>query len=191
MTPGFIIVSGLPASGKTTLAQALADLTGLALIDKDAILEAMFAEQSIGDAAHRQRLSRASDDLMAVRAGKIDGAILASFWRHPESRSRASGTPVDWLRALPGNLVEVHCRCPVPVALARFRVRSRYPGHLDATRNPAALEAQFVEVARLGPLGIGQLVEVATDAPVEAATVLREIGMAREENPAKVFNLGN
>ena len=42
MTPGCVIVSGLPASGRTTLAWALADLTGLALIDKDAILEELY-----------------------------------------------------------------------------------------------------------------------------------------------------
>jgi len=38
----FVVVSGLPGSGKTTVAQALAPLLKLPLFDKDAILEQLF-----------------------------------------------------------------------------------------------------------------------------------------------------
>jgi hypothetical protein len=38
----FVVVSGLPASGKTTLARRLADGLGLPLLDKDDILDRLF-----------------------------------------------------------------------------------------------------------------------------------------------------
>ena len=41
LTNGFVVVSGLPASGKTTLARQLADELNAPLISKDEIKEAM------------------------------------------------------------------------------------------------------------------------------------------------------
>ena len=44
--PTFVVVSGLPASGKTTLAKSLALALGLRLLDKDDILESLFGPRS-------------------------------------------------------------------------------------------------------------------------------------------------
>jgi adenylate kinase family enzyme len=40
--PTYVIVTGLPASGKTTLAIALSSELGFEHLDKDAFLEALF-----------------------------------------------------------------------------------------------------------------------------------------------------
>jgi len=53
----FIVVSGLPASGKSTLARQLAPAFGLPLYDKDDILAALFDMMGPVDADLRQRLS--------------------------------------------------------------------------------------------------------------------------------------
>ncbi|SED18936.1 shikimate kinase [Streptomyces sp. TLI_105] len=47
----FVIVSGLPASGKTTLGRRLATGLGLPLVDKDAILEFLYGSLGVGDEA--------------------------------------------------------------------------------------------------------------------------------------------
>ena len=77
----FVVVSGLPASGKSTLGRALAAAWALPFIDKDEILEALFEREGTGgrgsaggtgtsgtsgtsgtrDAPWRQRLSPAAD----------------------------------------------------------------------------------------------------------------------------------
>lgn len=69
MNPLFVLISGLPGSGKTTLARLLAPTLNLSLIDKDEILERLFEAKGIGDPAWRRKLSRESD------------AILVSLWR--------------------------------------------------------------------------------------------------------------
>ena len=51
-----IIISGLPASGKTTLGRELAKLLGFQFIDKDDILESLFAENQNFSSELRQRL---------------------------------------------------------------------------------------------------------------------------------------
>jgi glucokinase len=167
-------MSGLPASGKSWLGAALAPLLGLELLDKDDFLESLYERDEIGDAAWRERLSRRSDDLLRGAAFATEGAVLASFWRHP-GRADGGGTPCEWLRALPGLLVEIHCRCPADMALERFRRRQRHPGHLDARRRGADLSARFEDYAARGPLGLGAVITVDTsdftDAPALAARI--------------------
>ena len=122
----FIVVSGLPASGKTTLAARLAEILGLPLFDKDDILEALFERAGAVDAAARQRLSRMSDDVLRRIAVASRGAVIVAHWRH-ERAGGTSGTPVAWLKALSATLIEVHCICPAAIAERRFRAPSKAP----------------------------------------------------------------
>ena len=64
MRKPYVVISGLPGSGKTTLGRRLASLLNLPLIDKDDILDRLFESKGIGDAAWRRRLSRESDEIL-------------------------------------------------------------------------------------------------------------------------------
>ena len=169
----FIVVSGLPASGKTSLAIRLAGELNLPLLDKDDILEALFESHETVDVEVRQRLSRMSDAVLARLAVASQGAVLVSFWRHHMDNGHA-GTPVDWVRALPGPMVEVHCVCDPEVAEGRFRARRRHPGHNDDARFPA-LSRQLEQLSKRGPLGLGPTVIVRTDEPFDLAGVIATI----------------
>lgn len=162
----YIIVTGIPASGKSTVGQALATALGLAMLDKDEILEAMFNDQGVGNAEWRTLLSRAADDVLQERTLKSGGAVITSWWRHPASTVE-SGTPVEGLSSLPGVVVELHCVCSPHVAAERFRSRQRHEGHLDHLKTHAELLASFQQQAALGPLGLGRLVKVDTERTVE------------------------
>ena len=153
-----IVLSGLPASGKSTLGRAVAEALALPLLDKDAFLEALFERRGVGDAAWRRRLSRAADRALIARARAARAAVIATWWRHPDSPVD-SGTPTGWLREWPGEVIEVHCVCDPGVAVARFTGRARHAGHLDGRHAPTALLERFAAQAALGPLRIGRLIE--------------------------------
>jgi hypothetical protein len=74
---------------------------------------------------------------------------------------------------LPGPLVEVHCRCPREVAVARYSARSatRHPGHLDADRQPDELWNE----QNTRPTGIAPSIVVDTTAPVDVTTVVCQV----------------
>ena len=127
MDKRFVLVSGHPGSGKTTLARDLAPLLGLPLIDKDDILERLFEAKGVGDAEWRRRLSRESDALLQTEAGQSTGAVLTSFWRLP-GMPPDSGTSTEWLFDLSEIIVTVRCVCPAEIAAERFTRRTRHPG---------------------------------------------------------------
>jgi len=160
----YVVVSGLPGSGKSTVARLIASRTGIVVLDKDDILEQLFEERGVGDAEWRSALSGEADWRFAELASERGSACLVSWWRHPRA-SADSGTPTDWLSALStasSAFLEVHCVCPVDVAVERFLRRRRHPGHLDASKSRESVAAQFEAFAALGPLGLFPVIEVTT-----------------------------
>lgn len=164
LRPLFVVVSGPPASGKSTLAPPLAAALGLPLVAKDTIKEALLAVLEAPDVEASRRVGRAAVRAMLAVAGASPvGAVLESNFY----RSRAAGE----LRALPGCVVEVFCRCDATTAATRYRARAgtRHVGHFDTLRTTEELWND--EVAE--PVAGGwPLLEVDTTAPVDLAAVV-------------------
>jgi adenylylsulfate kinase-like enzyme len=169
-----VIISGLPASGKTTLARKLAPALGLSLFDKDDILEGLYEALGIGDADWRRRLSRASDEIFQRLAQRSCGAVLTSFWRNA-GMPADSGTPAEWISSTSERLVEVHCLCDPEIAAMRFTKRIRHPGHLDSTRRGEDVLSQFQALAAMGPLGLGKLLTVDTAKEIDLSLVVDQV----------------
>lgn len=157
----FVAVAGMPASGKSTIAHRLAPVHGLPLVAKDAIKHGLM--DALGDPTDvdtSRNLGRAAVLAMLAVAADNTGAVLDSTW-YPYT--------VPLLRALPAPVVEVRCRVPVAVARRRYRERmpSRRTGDLQAQRPDSEL---WADVHR-APLGVGPVVWVDTDGPVDIAHV--------------------
>lgn len=174
----FVVVSGLPGSGKTTAGRALADLLVLPLLDKDDILEELFASRGVGDASWRRALSRESDRLLQQRAQDADGAVIVSFWHQP-GMLPDSGTPTAWLSELSGHLVHVRCTCPADLAAARFQQRRRHPGHLDEERSLAEILQSIQALTRLAPIPLQPAIEVDTSVAPDWRAVADQVTSVR------------
>ena len=173
----WIVVTGLPASGKSALARSLAESLGRPLLDKDDFLEALFVAEGTVDTERRSVLSRQADERFARAASERPDAVLVSFWRRDEL-SPTAGTPTEWLRSQAGT-VEVHCRCSVDIAVTRFVTRTRHEAHGDLRRTAEQLTTQFNALAALGPLGFDLVVEVDTESVVDIDALVRAIESRR------------
>jgi predicted kinase len=166
-----IVVTGLPASGKSTLGRLLHRELALPLLDKDTILESLYDALGSRDRRERSRLSRASDEVLLSLAATARSAILVNWWREDvASRLLRLGVP----------LIEVFCGCPFEAAAARFEARERHPGHHGRARTPAEVEqaASQLRTTWRGPLGLGSLVRVDTSDGMDARDVVSRVRQA-------------
>jgi predicted kinase len=163
----YVVVSGPPASGKPIVAPALAHGLGLPLLAKDTIKDALMRRMPVPDVDASRQLGRAAVEVMlAVAAESPDGAVIESNF----FRSKATAD----LAALPGDVVEVFCRCSREVAAARYAARAgtRAAGHFDDQRRPEELWNAEVAEPVAGPRPV---IEVDTSRPVDVAALLAAI----------------
>ncbi len=160
----YVIVSGPPASGKSTLAPVLAQELALPLLAKDTIKDALMSVLAVPDVEASRQLGRgAVAAMLAVAAESPIGAVIESnFYRSVVNEN---------LRRLPGVVIEVFCRCSQAVAKERYRARagSRHAGHFDATRT---IEELWNEEVAEPVAGGWPLFEVDTNHPVDIGPVL-------------------
>jgi len=163
-----IVVSGLPASGKSTLAIKIAERLGCVCLDKDDFLEALF-DDAVGSHP-RSTLSRQSDQHFQQAAQRESRVVLVSHWRAPTMNS-TSGTISDWVALQYASVIEIYCRCSARTAAQRFSARVRHPAHRDNEKSDEQLERWMHALSGNFPLGIGQLITVDTEVDIDVAAL--------------------
>lgn len=182
--PVLIIVSGAPATGKSTLATHLSARLGLILLSRDEIKEAIMDVIPAHDVEQSRLAGSASFEVMYRVLGRVlsssDGAVLDSTFRR--GFSEESLRPFVSACAA----VQVHCIADLPAMMGRFAARiesgSRHPGHHFASRN----EEISVQVARgdYDPLDLEiPLIRIDSSAPgeIDFASVVRRVGTVLDD----------
>lgn len=167
-----VLVNGLPAAGKTTLARALSRILRLPMISKDVIKEthadALGSDPPPGWTQrewNRALGAAASQTQWSLLADACAGAVVESSWRADvrplvEAGLREAGI---------GDVVEVWCEAPVSLLRQRFSQRweSSHPIHGAAMSDDEW--AAMIEYAR--PLAFGPVYRLDTSGRVDPETV--------------------
>jgi predicted kinase len=144
-----IVVTGLPATGKTTLARALASKLRVPLLAKDAIKEPLIDSLGAADAVQSRQLSDASFAILFALAREIVAAggdvVLEGNFRPGEHEAPLSSSSI--------RIAQVLCVLEESQRLARLQARAadpaRHAGHRDADlarAAPAAGGNAFLEL---------------------------------------------
>jgi predicted kinase len=166
-----VLVTGMPGSGKTTLASALADALGFSLLSKDYLKETLY--DALAGAPNDLAFSRhvggaAMAVLWAVAAHSREVVLEANFRPHSDYE-RAK------LQTLGANIVEVFCECSREEAARRFASRSQrgtHPVH-PLTELSATLMDEYD-----GPVGVGHVLRVSTMEAVDVPSVVAQVNAA-------------
>jgi predicted kinase len=138
-SPRLIVVTGLPAAGKSTLARELARLLQAPLIAKDMIKEPLFDVLGASDRAHSRQLSTASfaiqfavarELLMSVQRVILEGNFRPGEHERPLLEALPPGTEPAVA------ITQILCRIEEAERIARLQRRAtdprRHAGHGDA-----------------------------------------------------------
>jgi predicted kinase len=160
----FVVISGSPGSGKSSVAEPLARALDLPLLTKDTIKEALGDVLGAANREESQRLGDAARHAMLEVAKAQVGAVIESTWQPDLARLE--------LAALDAPIVEVHVAVPVDEAIRRYAERAgeRHPVHFDeqnvADRDAFEVRAQpiagdwrVIEVDGLRDVDVDALVE--------------------------------
>lgn len=166
-----IVVSGAPATGKSTIAAALAAGLRWPLLSLDPLKETLADVLGLGDEDWSDRLGDAAAAVIFRLTAQFPDAIAEGWWR---------GARRELALAAFAGAVEVFCRCPPELAAQRMHGRhgvgphgvsphgvsrhgvSRHPIHRDVM-NPAIADRAFELARTVTPLGLGAaLIEVDT-----------------------------
>ena len=163
-----VLVTGVPGAGKSTLAAELAASLGAAVLSLDEIKESLFAEGDHKD--DRSALRLAAEDVLARRIAADPGVVVVDIWVAP---GRDEQRTAHWVGLLARPVVEVLCRVPAAVAVARYRCRRRGGPHLPADDDTVRrIEAAADAII---PLGLSTTIEVKTVGPVDVGRVVEQI----------------
>jgi glucokinase len=168
-----ILVNGVPASGKSTVAHAIADQGPWPLLALDTIKEALFAHLGTGDREHNRLLGRSSYQAMFELAADFpDGVTVvmdAWFGFQPQevlaSHVQRVGEP---------QVLQVWCHAPPAEIGARYaaRVAGRSGGHLGLDYVPELIGL----AARAAPLTAYPTHRTGTTKPFDMAGFMRWLG---------------
>ena len=168
--PLLVVVTGMPSSGKTTVAEGLASRLQLPLIAKDEIKESLYESLEAEDVAASSQLGAAAYALIFALARRMlaSGASLiveANFFRDQDSEF--ASLPEHWT-------VQLHCHAPLAILLDRYANRSRHAGHRDSEKIKG-LPARFESGAH-SPLALdGELIQIDTTEPVNLDALAERI----------------
>jgi aminoglycoside phosphotransferase family enzyme/predicted kinase len=163
--PAVIAVAGVSATGKSTLARALAERSGAPILSSDVIRKRMAGlapSERAPATAYSAEASAATYRELGRRAGALEGTVIvdATFHRRAlrDGFRSALGARAD-------ELVLVECMAPAAVLERRLRARERDPGRIsDATS--AVLRRQLADREPPDELPPGAQLVVRADQPV-------------------------
>jgi len=135
-----VIVSGLPATGKTVLSRKLSQYVGLPIFSKDTIKEFLFDGVGHGDREHGEKLNKPTYDILDYIVEQELTARHSLIIETPYDNDFSTEKYVQLQSKCGFSCVQVLCYAEPEVLIQRFINRigtiDKHPGHNDA----AALE---------------------------------------------------
>lgn len=181
-----ILVNGIPASGKSSVARPLSARLGCPLMTLDTVKDPLFEHFGVGDREHNRKLGRASYAAIfrAVGDWPDPSSVVVDAWfgfQPPEVlEQHLAAAGID-------RTAEIWCHAPSQVLAERYRARlgQRSAGHPGESYIP-----ELVELSRhAAPIRRGPVFEVETTRPVPIDDLLDWLG--REENFGPVDGAGS
>ena len=178
MVTVLVVVTGPPASCKTSLARTLARELGLPWIGKDALKEPLYDAIGSGEDLEPKLEEASRRLLLTVARAQLEAGVSAIVESNFDRDSDLGPLERLW-HEYDVRVVQLHCGGDEATLLARFAVRAasgrRHPGHRDEPEDAEEVRRDL-ERGRWDPLDLpGELIEVDLGGDVDVGALARRI----------------
>ena len=177
--PLLVVVTGPPATGKSTVAEELATRLRVPFISKDLLKEALYDTFGYGDDLE-EKLDRAALTLLfTVAEAQLDAGVSVVAESNFDAETDI-GPFRRIVREHGVRLVQIHCHASSEAILRNFADRAesgrRHPGHQDEAEDVAEVRAKL-DAGLWDPLDLpGELIELPVlEADVDHDALAREV----------------
>lgn len=137
--PTLIIIHGLPATGKTTLGQAIADKLHLPFLSRDAFKERLFDSMNIEnpDVAWSRRLGAASFEMTYLAIEQLLSVGMSCITETCWTPKFAEPVFSKMIANYQPNLIQIFVKSDSNTRLERYKTRAetdRHQAHMDLDR---------------------------------------------------------
>lgn len=165
MKPKLIVINGLPASGKSTLAQYISETARLPIFAKDDFKELLADSTGFLEYEQTRKFGKVSYEILFLiarkcLAQKVSLIIEGNFTLGMETLEFVSN-----MKALPVDTYEIHCFAKGQILVDRFLSRKRHPVHRSLDSSAYKAYAETLRAEKLPPLGLMNYIEVDTSDP--------------------------
>jgi predicted kinase len=181
-----VIVTGPPASGKSSLARGLAGELEMPFLSKDEFKERLYEVFGSGEAIERQ-IERAADSILfSVAQSNLNAGVDILLESNFDTRSDRKP-----LLELEGRIVQVHCGGDTDTLVEQFAERSasgkRHPGHEDHPSDADEVRRKL-EAGHWDPLDLpGELIRLdLTSNDADVAQIAERVGRMTERSSTAV-----
>ena len=159
-----VLVNGVPATGKSTVARAISARMGWIILTLDTVKEPFFDQLGLGDREFNRALGRASYHAIwsILRDAPDETTFIIDAWFGFQPREVLEA---HIARAGVGATAEIWCHAPPELLGERYgsRLGERHPGHPGAAFIP-----ELIELAKRGrPVDRGPRFDVDTTEPLD------------------------
>lgn len=173
--PLLVVVTGPPASGKSSIARGLASSLEIPFLSKDELKERLYEVVGSGGDVEETVDTAALAILFSVTRSNLDAGVGVLVESNFDSES-----DTEPFRDLAARIVQVHCGGDTDELVRTFAERSargeRHPGHDDGPEDATEVREK-IESGRWDPLEIpGELIRIdTTDGEVDSSDLASRI----------------
>jgi predicted kinase len=168
-----VLLSGPPASGKSTLAGHLARACSLPVVSRDALKEQLADVLGAPTYAEGERVGREADALthqLTLALGRTGAGVVTEGWLQ-----RGASEPIVRPLLDTSRVVQVHCAVPPDAVIERYAAR-----FARGERHPCHYDGEKIARVRSGAVQV----DWTRFAPLDLAVPTRSVGTAAGYTPA-------
>jgi predicted kinase len=165
MNPRLIIVNGLPASGKSTLAKHLSNSLQIPYFGKDDFKELIVDSTGLVDLETTRKFGKVSYEIQFLIARRCLSAGASLIIEGNFTLGNETKVFVEEMRESAFDTYEIQCFAKGDILVERFLTRDRHQAHTNLSDADYRAYAEGLRVEKLPQLGFQQYLEVDTSVP--------------------------